>query len=321
MFFLPKSLLLLFPLLDCPSSPVENIYSVSRLSSNATSFTKPGLSQSLNESLLFLVTQLIISGILSYPLGHGLLKHRGHTRSVWSLPHVPIPLPWVWSIYVCCTNAFVSPYDPQTRWLPRSVFKPKCRHWHSQSCPLLKQHSYTLTRQGNPFLKDLAQRISFSLTLSYLSVVLLWLFCNCLSMSLSLQLDWILRTHNEVSLATYPQGLVHCWKQCEFHKCWKTDPLKGWMKPPHSLLQPPPIQRKGVGRSYISRPLHSASLLQQAELVSDITSRSSRLWTLSGPWLSQSRCTDIGTDSKFASVSLSEGIGFPLLKLVLELAN
>lgn len=171
----------------------------------------------------------------------------------------------------------------------RSVFHLKCRHW--QCCPLLKQHSYTLTRQGHPFLEDLTQRpatvphwvICLLCISGYCAIVCLWV---CLS-------GWILRAYDEVSLAIYPQGLVHCWKQCEFNRCLlKEDLLSDWVGAPHSLLDPPPSQRKGVKRSSILRPLPPAPPLQQAGpvTISRYYWQVPRLLTLSGPCLSQSCC-------------------------------
>lgn len=181
----------------------------------------------------------------------------------------------MWSIHICCTNASVSPWDSPTRWLPRSAgrFKVsvelKCRHWQ---CPLLHQHSCTLTRQGNPFLEDLTQR---SATVSHRVTRLLCLsgYCaTCLWVCLS---GWILRAYNEVSLAIYPQRPVHCWEKREFNRCLlEDDLLSDWVEAPHSLLDPSPSQRKGVKRSCILRPLSLASPLKQAELVTINTSPS-----------------------------------------------
>lgn len=103
--FLTQTLLLLFLLLDCPSSRWKFIYpqgsaQILLYPQNKAEVTEP----KLNSFSCSLCKRSNPEWHFLPSLGLGVLEHRHYVHSWWPLPHVPISLPWMWSIHVCCTN-------------------------------------------------------------------------------------------------------------------------------------------------------------------------------------------------------------------------
>lgn len=107
----------------------------------------------------------------------------------------------------------------------RSVFKLKCRHWQ---CPLLNQHSYTLTRQGNPFLEDLTERsasVSHGVICCYASQVIVQLVYESVSQvefwGHIMRSHWLSIPRDQSTAGKSVNSIDVCWKMTHWVTEWR----------------------------------------------------------------------------------------------------